>query len=59
MKYKNAKSVLPKQLLEELQQYVHGEIIYVPGTSPHRLGWGEANGTKEKYDTRNTEKTNV
>ncbi len=55
MKYKNAKKILPEELLKELQQYVQGEIIYVPGCDSMRAGWGEANGTKEKYMTRNKE----
>ena len=47
--------VLPDRLLKELQQYVQGEIIYVPGDSLIRAGWGEANGTREKYTARNSE----
>ncbi len=47
--------VLPECLLKELQQYVRGEIIYVPGDDSSRVGWGEANGTKEKYSIRNNE----
>ncbi len=30
MKYRNATKVLPDDLLEQLQQYVQGEYIYVP-----------------------------
>ena len=55
MKYKNAKAVLPERLLRELQQYIQGEIIYVPRNSPIRAGWGESNGTREKYNSRNNE----
>lgn len=55
MKYNNAKMVLPACLLRELQQYVRGEIIYVPGDESPRAGWGETNGTKEKYKIRNDE----
>ncbi len=55
LKYKNAKRVLPEYLLKELQQYVKGEMIYVPGDDVPRAGWGEANGTKEKYMVRNNE----
>lgn len=55
MKYKNAKAVLPTWLLKELQEYVCGEIIYVPGMESSRAAWGEANGTREKYVERNTE----
>lgn len=55
MKYKNAKTVLPETLFRELQQYVKGEIIYVPGEDTERAGWGESNGTRDKYNVRNNE----
>ena len=55
MKYKNAKMVLPEKLFKELQKYVKGEILYVPTDSSTRAGWGENNGTKEEYSTRNSE----
>ena len=55
MKYKNAKKVLPERLLKELQQYVQGEIIYVPGSDEVRARWGENNGTRKKYEQRNEE----
>jgi len=55
LKYKNAKMVLPEKLFKELQKYVQGEILYVPTDSSTRAGWGENNGTKEEYVTRNSE----
>lgn len=30
MKYKNATSVLPEELIKHIQQYVQGEYIYIP-----------------------------
>jgi len=53
MKYINAKSVLPSHLLKELQEYVPGELVYVPGKAAVRAAWGEVNGTREKYAERN------
>ena len=47
--------ILPERLLIELRQYVQGEIIYVPGDDSVRAGWGESNGTREKYNSRNNE----
>jgi len=47
--------VLPDRLVRELQQYVQGEMIYVPGNGDVRIGWGESNGTREKYSSRNNE----
>ena len=55
MKYKNAKKILPEQLVKEIQKYVQGEIIYVPGINSSRAGWGESNGAKERYRERNNE----
>jgi Mor family transcriptional regulator len=55
LKYKNAQSMLPTWLLERLQDYVQGEIIYIPKKEKVRAGWGAANGTREKYIERNTE----
>ena len=30
MKYKNAVKILPPEMIEQLQQYVQGEYIYIP-----------------------------
>ena len=30
MKYKNAGAILPSRLIEEIQKYVQGEILYIP-----------------------------
>lgn len=30
MKYKNAREVLPSELIEEIQKYIQGEFLYVP-----------------------------
>ena len=53
MKYRNASELLPAQLLQALQQYVHGQILYVP--SANRKPWGEGTGAKELYAQRNAE----
>jgi hypothetical protein len=55
LNYRNAKTILPEWLFKELQQYARGELIYVPEGSPKRAGWGEANGTRSKYRSRNKE----
>jgi Mor family transcriptional regulator len=52
MSYKNAKELLPPQLLEELQEYFSGGIIYVPKTK-RKAGWGELSGTRRALDNRN------
>ncbi len=55
MKYINAKEVLPEQLLMQLQEYVQGKMIYIPGRDAERAAWGEANGTRAQYLQRNRE----
>ena len=55
LKYINASKVLPFELLQEVQKYVRGEILYVPGDQQEKAAWGEANGTREKYNERNSE----
>jgi len=53
MKYIKACDILPKYLLEELQQYVEGCIVYIPNKMGNRRAWGDMNGTKSKLLNRN------
>ena len=53
MKYENAKDILPAKLLEEVQKYAEGKVIYIPRTEKGR-GWGEASGYRDKLNKRNT-----
>lgn len=55
MNYKNGEVILPSDLLERLQEYVEGEIIYVPRRDKQRVGWGENCGTKKLMMKRNHE----
>ena len=55
MKYINAKSVLPQELIEELQRYVQGGYLYVPAAEEQRRCWGELSGYKEMLRQRNAE----
>lgn len=54
MKYINAADVLPKELLNEILNYVDGELIYIPTASKKRK-WGENSGSREYYKKRNNE----
>lgn len=54
MKYKNAQDILPDKLLKELQQYISGETLYVPGRESKK-GWGETSGARDYYKRRNEE----
>ena len=51
--YRNATNILPRSLLEQIQEYVQGQEIYIPKRSQTRLGWGEGNGTRRQLDRRN------
>lgn len=53
MRYKNAKQILPKELLEQIQQYIQGDLIYIPKADNKKTPWGEKNGTKEAIYNRN------
>lgn len=53
MSYVNAEDVLPKSLVEEIQRYVDGQLLYIPRKNEKSLSWGEKNGTKEKLAERN------
>lgn len=55
MGYKNGKDVLPSELLQELQKYIQGELIYIPKENNSRAKWGENNGTRQLIRKRNQE----
>jgi hypothetical protein len=53
MKYENAKNILPEKLLEEVQKYAGGKVIYIPKKEASN-GWGEASGYRERLNKRNS-----
>ena len=53
MKYKNANDILPQRLLDELQHYVCGEIIYIPKPAEKHKKWGEVSGGRKYIMERN------
>lgn len=53
MDKKNAKAILPDDLLEELQKYIQGEYLYVPKADGSRKKWGEKSGTRRELSERN------
>ena len=52
MKYENAKDILPVKLLEEVQKYAEGKVIYIPKSEKPK-GWGEASGYRDRPLNRN------
>jgi len=55
LSYRNAKEILPAYLLEEIQRYVKGEIVYIPKQNEEKIKWGIKNGSRKKYDKRNSD----
>ncbi|HYE82226.1 MAG TPA: CD3324 family protein [Clostridia bacterium] len=55
MDYKNGKEILPSELLEQLQEYVQGNLVYIPKKEENRTGWGEGNGARTAIRHRNYE----
>lgn len=53
MSYISAEEVLPKELVETIQQYVSGKSIYIP--AKEKKVWGSRTSTKQYYETRNSE----
>lgn len=53
MRYRNAKEVLPPELLAELQKYACGELLYIPKKEEFRASWGTLSGIKEQMHSRN------
>lgn len=52
-KYVNAKKILPKELIDEIQKYIEGEYVYIP--TKNRKSWGSATGIKEELSERNND----
>ena len=51
MSYIRADEILPRELLEAIQQYVDGQIIYIP--RKEKQAWGSGTSTKEFFCERN------
>jgi DNA-binding NarL/FixJ family response regulator len=50
--YRKGSEVLPARLLEEIQKYVEGSLIYIPKQG-NKAGWGQKSGARELLDQRN------
>ena len=53
--YRNGKDVLPPELLQQIQQYIDGELLYIPKQGEQRAGWGELSGSRKRLERRNRE----
>lgn len=53
MKYQNATLLLPKELLDSIQDYVQGGYLYIPVREENRKRWGERTCTRQFMRARN------
>lgn len=54
MGYVRAEDILPKEILELVQQYADGQTIYVPRKSECHKSWGAGTKTKNSLMLRNS-----
>ena len=54
-KYIKANSLLPEELLKEIQKYVQGQTLYVPKEKNERKKWGANSGGRKLISERNVE----
>lgn len=53
MKYVKATTILPEELILEIQKYVQGETIYIPKQKTTYQKWGTLSGGRKSIDDRN------
>lgn len=53
MSYVNATHLLPEAILELIQNYVEGEMIYIPKKETNKKSWGDNTTTKDELEKRN------
>jgi len=53
LRYINGKDVLPPDLLKEVQNYLSGELMYIPRKDESRAAWGQKSGLREQVFKRN------
>lgn len=53
MSYKKATQVLPRELLEQVQEYVDGEYLYIPRLTEKKKDWGSGTTTRRELQERN------
>ena len=53
MSYVNATNLLPEDILELIQNYVEGEMIYIPKKETNKKSWGDNTTTKLELEKRN------
>lgn len=53
MPYINARQILPPELIEQIQEHLDGQLVYIPKKSATRRKWGSKSGSKALLQRRN------
>lgn len=53
MDCQNSTNRLPRELIEQIQKYVDGKVIYIPKKQINKKHWGENTDTKQVLASRN------
>ena len=48
MSYTNADRILPRELLDAIQQYADGVYLYIPRKAERKRAWGEATDSRRE-----------
>lgn len=54
MSYIKAKEILPKEVIELIQEYIQGEVIYIPKKECNRKSWGQMTTIREDIQLRDS-----
>lgn len=55
MKYINADTIFPEELLKEIQRHIPGGLVYIPKPKEAYKKWGEDSGSRIMLKQRNDE----
>lgn len=55
MGYIRAEDVLPSEILALVQEFVEGQMLYVPKKNSQRSRWGSMSGAKRSLECRNSQ----
>lgn len=55
MRHVKVETILPDNLIREIQKYIQGEYIYIPSGKTARKKWGERSGNRDLLQKRNEE----
>ncbi|SEK39970.1 CD3324 family protein [Paenibacillus sp. OK003] len=55
MKYINADTIFPEELLKEIQRHIPGGLVYIPKPKETHQKWGENSGGRRIVQERNDE----